>query len=37
MLQAAENEKWTFMLLISFMGIVIVMYFIDKIKNGKKK
>ena len=34
MLQAAENEKWMFILLASFVGTVIVMYIIEKI-NGK--
>ena len=33
MLQACENEKLTFILLASFVGTVIVMYIIEKIKN----
>ena len=33
MLQACENEKLTFILLASFVGTVIVMYIIEKIKS----
>jgi uncharacterized membrane protein YeaQ/YmgE (transglycosylase-associated protein family) len=33
MLQACENEKLTFILLASFVGAVIIMYIIEKIKN----
>tara|TARA_B100000131_G_C17858811_1_gene509130 strand:+ start:161 stop:277 length:117 start_codon:yes stop_codon:yes gene_type:complete len=32
MLQACENEKWVFITLATFVGIVIGWYVIDKIK-----